>query len=91
MFATDFCFIADLAILQFGKSTTNKFVLDFKYPLSPIQAFGIALSSVWYQDGSKQSSGTGSSSGQKYALSGGSSSSSTSALNKQFLEPRKVG
>eukprot|EP01034_Spumella_vulgaris_P037335 gene37335-46068_t len=35
---------ADLAILQFGKSTPTRFVLDFKYPLSPIQAFGIALS-----------------------------------------------
>ncbi len=39
-----FPFTADLAILQFGKSTPTRFVLDFKYPLSPIQAFGIALS-----------------------------------------------
>lgn len=31
-------------MLQFGKSTATRFVLDFKYPLSPLQAFGIAIS-----------------------------------------------
>ena len=31
------------AIMQFGKVTSSRYVLDFKYPLSPIQAFGIAL------------------------------------------------
>lgn len=32
-------------ILQFGKSSPTRFILDFKYPLSPLQAFGIALAS----------------------------------------------
>lgn len=32
------------SVLQFGKSTDTRFVLDFKYPLSPLQAFGIAIS-----------------------------------------------
>jgi hypothetical protein len=32
------------SVLQFGKSTATRFVLDFKYPLSPLQAFGIAIS-----------------------------------------------
>ncbi len=33
----------DVALLQFGKSTANNYVLDYQYPLSPLQAFGIAL------------------------------------------------
>jgi len=36
---------ADHALLQFGKATENRFILDFKYPLSPLQAFGIAICS----------------------------------------------
>ncbi len=32
-------------ILQFGKCSPTRFTLDFKYPLSPLQAFGIALAS----------------------------------------------
>lgn len=32
-------------IFQFGKITSNRYALDFRFPLSPIQAFGIALSS----------------------------------------------
>lgn len=32
-------------ILQFGRIGKDKFTMDFKYPLSPIQAFGICLSS----------------------------------------------
>lgn len=35
---------ADDAILQFGKSSEDEYVLDFKHPMSPLQAFGIALS-----------------------------------------------
>lgn len=31
-------------ILQFGKSRKGKFVLDFRYPMAPVQAFGICLS-----------------------------------------------
>jgi len=32
------------ALLQFGKASPTRFILDFKYPFSPLQAFGIALS-----------------------------------------------
>jgi hypothetical protein len=32
-------------ILQFGKCSMTRYVLDFKFPLSPLQAFGIALAS----------------------------------------------
>jgi hypothetical protein len=35
--------------LQFGKATQTRYVLDFKFPYSPIQAFGIALSSFAYE------------------------------------------
>ena len=31
--------------MQFGKCSLSRFVLDFKYPLSPLQAFGVALAS----------------------------------------------
>ena len=33
----------DDAIFQFGKSLPDEYILDFKFPLSPLQAFGIAL------------------------------------------------
>jgi hypothetical protein len=34
-------------ILQFAESKEeNEFFLDYKYPLSPIQAFGIGISSI---------------------------------------------
>ncbi|KAJ3333980.1 hypothetical protein HDU76_000112 [Blyttiomyces sp. JEL0837] len=33
----------DYIIMQFGRVSDDTFTLDFKYPLSPIQAFGIAL------------------------------------------------
>ncbi len=36
---------ADHAILQFGKVSDNRFIMDFKYPLSPLQSFGICLCS----------------------------------------------
>jgi len=36
----------DKVVLQFGRVGTNKFTCDFTYPLSPIQAFGICLSSL---------------------------------------------
>ena len=35
---------ADDAILQFGKSNDEEYILDFQYPMSPLQAFAIALS-----------------------------------------------
>lgn len=38
----------DAAILQFGKSSPTQFILDFKHPLSPLQAFGIAISSFMF-------------------------------------------
>jgi hypothetical protein len=30
--------------MQFGKQTSHEFILDFKPPLSALQAFGLALS-----------------------------------------------
>jgi hypothetical protein len=35
----------DNIILQFGKETRDSFTLDFKYPMTALQAFAIALSS----------------------------------------------
>ena len=32
------------AIMQFGRIDENNFALDYRYPLTAIQAFGIALS-----------------------------------------------
>jgi tubby-related protein 1 len=32
-------------VLQFGRVTGDEFSLDVRYPLSPVQAFGIALTS----------------------------------------------
>ena len=31
-------------VLRFGKCGTDRFWLDYKWPLSPLQAFGVALS-----------------------------------------------
>ena len=37
----------DNILLQFGESKKeNEYILDFQFPLTPIQAFGIALSSI---------------------------------------------
>jgi len=36
----------DDVILQFGRIDDETFAMDFKYPLSPLQAFGICLSSL---------------------------------------------
>jgi tubby and related proteins len=33
-------------LLQFGKVAKNKFTLDFSWPLSPLQAFGICIASL---------------------------------------------
>jgi tubby-related protein 1 len=33
-------------LYQFGRTGDNSFILDFKFPFSPIQAFSIALSSI---------------------------------------------
>ncbi|KAG2185065.1 hypothetical protein INT43_000978 [Umbelopsis isabellina] len=35
----------DYIVMQFGKIDQDNFTMDFRYPLSPIQAFSIALSS----------------------------------------------
>ncbi|POM67810.1 Cleavage induced conserved protein, partial [Phytophthora palmivora] len=32
-------------VMQFGKFSKSKFALDFRFPLAPIQAFAIGLSS----------------------------------------------
>ena len=40
------------AVLQFGKSHKGRFALDFKYPLAPLQAFGIALSACNWKSNS---------------------------------------
>jgi len=34
----------DHAIMQFGRADSHRFILDFKYPMSPLQAFGAAIS-----------------------------------------------
>ncbi|GMI63102.1 hypothetical protein ScalyP_jg1278 [Parmales sp. scaly parma] len=42
---------ADDAILQFGKSQKSCYALDYKHPLSPLQALGICLSTfAWEQE-----------------------------------------
>uniref|UniRef100_A0AC35TYD0 Tubby-like protein n=1 Tax=Rhabditophanes sp. KR3021 TaxID=114890 RepID=A0AC35TYD0_9BILA len=35
----------DFVVMQFGKIDSESFTMDFRYPLSPIQAFAIAMSS----------------------------------------------
>ena len=39
----------DDAILQFGKVAPGTFVLDFRAPVSALQAFGIALSAFAFK------------------------------------------
>jgi len=39
----------NLVIFQFGRVGKESFSLDFRYPLSPLQAFAIALSSCDYK------------------------------------------
>jgi tubby-related protein 1 len=39
----------EVVIMQFGRIGDNDFTCDFQYPLSPLQAFGIALSSFDYK------------------------------------------
>ena len=36
---------ADYVVLQFGKVTSEVFTMDYSFPLSALQAFGISLSS----------------------------------------------
>lgn len=36
---------AEQVVLQFGRTGNDEFNLDFKWPISPIQAFGVALAS----------------------------------------------
>ncbi|CAD5213087.1 unnamed protein product [Bursaphelenchus okinawaensis] len=38
-------FNPDYVVMQFGRISSEVFTMDFRYPLSPIQAFGIAMSS----------------------------------------------
>jgi hypothetical protein len=35
----------DYIVMQFGKIDQDNFTMDFRYPLSPVQAFSIALTS----------------------------------------------
>lgn len=39
----------ETVIVQFGRVGKDLFTLDFRFPLSPLQAFGIALSSFDYK------------------------------------------
>jgi len=39
----------ELIYLQFGRVGEDSFNMDFQYPLSPLQAFGICLSSFDYK------------------------------------------
>jgi hypothetical protein len=41
----------DEAVMQFGKNSPTRFTLDFRFPLSPLQAFGIALAAFAYEPG----------------------------------------
>lgn len=45
MSTTANCLPVDYIIMQFGKIEQDTFTMDFRYPLSPVQAFGIALTS----------------------------------------------
>ena len=36
---------ADYIVMQFGRVSDDVFTMDYTYPLSALQAFGIALSS----------------------------------------------
>lgn len=36
----------DELVLQFGKVDTDDFILDFRYPLNPLQAFAVAISAM---------------------------------------------
>ncbi|CAI2323916.1 unnamed protein product [Caenorhabditis sp. 36 PRJEB53466] len=36
---------AEYIVMQFGRTSDDSFTMDFRYPLSPIQAFGIAMTS----------------------------------------------
>ena len=40
---------ADNIVLQFGRVGTEKFTMDIQWPLSPLQAFSICLSSFDYK------------------------------------------
>ncbi|RYE84639.1 MAG: hypothetical protein EOO65_01935 [Methanosarcinales archaeon] len=39
----------DSVLLQFGRVSTDEFTMDFQWPLSPLQAFQICLSSFDYK------------------------------------------
>lgn len=36
----------DEQVLQFGRVSTDTYTLDFQYPFSAVQAFGVALANV---------------------------------------------
>ena len=44
-----FFFRDDTILLQFGRVGKNVFTMDLRHPLSPLQAFGICLSSFDYK------------------------------------------
>ena len=37
---------ADDLVLQFGKVGKDEFILDFRYPLNPLQAFAVAIGAM---------------------------------------------
>eukprot|EP01038_Epipyxis_sp_PR26KG_P007331 gene7331-9994_t len=85
---------ADVAVMQFGKSTSTRFVLDFRYPLSPVQAFGIAISSLAKDEQSKRPVGTPKNSPRKTSslissFSGVIGSSSGELTPPSGISPRK--
>lgn len=40
-----FIILVDYIVMQFGRVSEDLFTMDFQYPMSALQAFGIALSS----------------------------------------------
>ena len=51
---TDDLIAADNCLMQFGKRTVDKFTLDYRHPLSPLQAFGIAISMILFNSNNQQ-------------------------------------
>jgi hypothetical protein len=48
---------AEHAMLQLGKKTNESFILDFRYPISPLQAFGIAITSFASEESPRRTRG----------------------------------
>jgi hypothetical protein len=76
------------AILQFGKTSSSKFAIDFRYPLSPLQAFGIALTAFAVDNKSGVSSSSSTSGKQsRRAEYEGSGVAASSASGKGKAQP----